>query len=216
MMNSFNKIFDKTDNYLNDKKSTEVSILFFLAFIVIGFLSYIYIYPITDKRLQQTSRITKDLDRKLFDEISYIRSISKNLDEASYIKKVKQDIEASKLLFEKTTFTNAYVDSKLKELSYLLFNNENWAKFLNSITRMAQEYTIDVKTIENKINEPSIQKIEQILNLKVDFSGPFASTIKFINALEESELVVDIYELTCHGEKHIECQINIAVWGMKY
>ena len=216
MMNNFDVIFDKIDNYLKDKKSSETSILFFLLFVIVGFLSYSYIYPITDAKLKQTSRLAKDMDKKLLDETSYIRSISKDIDEAFVIKKVKQDIETSKLLLEKTAFTNAYVDNKLKELSYLLFNDVNWAKFLNSITRLAQEYNIDIKLIENKINEPSIQKIEQILNLKVDFNGHFTNSVKFINALEESELVVDVYELTCLGQKNIECQVNIAVWGMKY
>ena len=215
-LSNFDVIFDKIDNYLKDKKSSETSILFFLLFVIVGFLSYSYIYPITDAKLKQTSRLAKDMDKKLLDETSYIRSISKDIDEAFVIKKVKQDIETSKLLLEKTTFTNAYVDNKLKELSYLLFNDENWAKFLNSITRLAQEYNIDIKLIENKINEPSIQKIEQILNLKVDFNGHFTNSVKFINALEESELVVDVYELTCLGQKNIECQVNIAVWGMKY
>jgi hypothetical protein len=40
--------------------------------------------------------------------------------------------------------------------------------------------------------------------------------MKFMNAIEESELVVDIYELNCSGQKNIEGQFNIAVWGMKY
>ena len=216
MKSNFNTILHKIDNYLNNKKSREVSILFLLLFIFVGFLSYSYLYPITDKKLKQTSRLVKEIEKKLLDEASYMRSISRDADEAFIIKKMKQEIETSKLLLEKTTFTNAYVDNKLKELSYLLFNDENWAKFLNSITRLAQEYGIEINIIENKINEPSIQKIEQILNLKVDFNGHFTNTIKFINALEESELVVDIYELTCMGQKNIECQVNIAVWGMNY
>ena len=90
---------------------------------------------------------------------------------------------------EKTTYTNAYVDNKLKELSYLLFNDENWAKFLHSITQLAQKYSVRIKVIENKINEPSIQKIEQILTLKVDFSGSFANTMKFMNAIENMDSV---------------------------
>ncbi|MCD8544737.1 MAG: hypothetical protein LRY52_07750 [Sulfurospirillum cavolei] len=61
-----------------------------------------------------------------------------------------------------------------------------------------------------------MQKIEQILSLKVDFNGSFSDTMKFMNAIEESELVVDIYELNCTGKKNIEGQFNIAVWGMKY
>ena len=82
MMNNFDVIFDKIDNYLKDKKSSETSILFFLLFVIVGFLSYSYIYSITDVKLKQTSRLAKDMDKKLLDETSYIRSISKDIDEA--------------------------------------------------------------------------------------------------------------------------------------
>lgn len=215
-MISFDTLFDKIDSFLHTKKSTELSLIFLMVFVFIGFLSYSYIFPITDKVLNQTNRKTKEMERKLQDEKSYLASVSRDGDEEFFIKKVKDDIENSKVLLERTTYTNAYVDSKLKELSYLLFNDENWAKFLNSITQLAQKYSVTIKVIENKINEPSIQKIEQILNLKVDFSGSFANIMQFINAIEESELVVDVYELTFTGQKNIEGQVSIAVWGMKY
>lgn len=166
--------------------------------------------------LKQTIKNSQDMERKLLDTKSYLASVSRDSDNSFLIKKVKNDIDNTKVVLEKTTFTNAYVDEKLKELSYLLFNDENWARFLNSVTQLAQKYAVNIKVIENKINEPSIQKIEQILNLKVEFNGSFVNSMKFINAIEESELVVDIYELSFKGVKNIEGQVNIAVWGMKY
>ena len=215
-MNSFDTLFDKIDNFFQCKKGSEISLIFLMLFLFIGFLSYSYIFPVTDKMLKQTMRNSKEMEKKLQDEQSYLASVSRDGDETFFIKKVKNDIDTAKVLLEKTTFTNAYVDGKLKELSYLLFNDENWARFLNSITQLAQKHAVNIKIIENKINEPSIQKIEQILTLKVDFSGSFANTMKFINAIEESDLVVDIYELNFKGVKNIEGQVNIAVWGMKY
>lgn len=215
-MNSFDTLFDKIDKFFEGKKSSEISLIFLMFFVFIGFLSYSYVFPISDKTLKQTIRITKEMEKKLLDEKSYLNSVSRDGDESFFINKVKQDIEGSKVLLEKTMYTNAYIDGKLKELSYLLFNDENWAKFLNSVTSLAQKYSMNIKVIENKINEPSIQKIEQILNLKVEFNGSFTNTMKFVNAIEESELVVDIYELVFKGEKNVEGQINIAVWGMKY
>jgi len=166
--------------------------------------------------LKQTTRLSKEMGKKLFDENAYLKSVSRDGDEEYFIKKVKREIDNAKDLLEQTTSANAYIDTKLKELSYLLFNDENWANFLHSITKLAQAHHVAIRVIENKINEPSIQKIEQILNLKVDFNGNFADTMKFINAIEESELVVDIYELKCEGQKNIEGHLNIAVWGMKY
>lgn len=215
-MNSFETLFDKIDNFLQGKKNSELSLIFFMLFVFIGFLSYSYIFPITDKTMKQTVRNSKEIEKKLQDEKSYLLSVSQDNDEDFFIKKVKNDIEKSKVVLEKTAYTNAYVDGKLKKLSYLLFNDENWARFLNSITQLAQKYNVTITVIENKINAPSLQKIEQILNLKVEFSGNFANTMKFINAIEESDLVVDIYELNCVGQKNIEGQVTIAVWGMKY
>lgn len=216
-MNSLDTLLDKIDLYFQGKKSSETYLLFTMAFALVGFLFYSYLFPVTERMLNQTMRNAKEVERKLHDEQAYLASVSRDGDSTFLIRKVKTDIENAKLLLEKTTYTNAYVDNKLKELSYLLFNDENWAKFLNSIAQLAQKYAVHIKVIENKINEPSIQKIEQILSLKVDFSGTFANTMKFMNAIEESELVVDIYELNCTGhQKNIEGQFNIAVWGMKY
>lgn len=216
-MSSLDTMFDRIDTFFHGKKNSEVSLILLMVFACLGFLSYSYVFPITDKQLKQTTRMTQEMNRKLLDEKSYLASVSRDNNETFLIQKVKHEIDNSKMLLERTVHTNAYVDEKLKELSYLLFNDENWAKFLNSITQLAKNYSIDIKVIENKINEPSIQKIEQILNLKVNFHGNFYNTMKFINAIEESELVVDIYDFNCTaGNKNLEGQLNIAVWGMKY
>ena len=215
-MNSLDTLLDRIDHYFAGKKKNEVYLIFLMAFVVIGFVIYSYLTPMTENMLKQSLRSSKDIEKKLKDEQMYLASVSRDGNENYLIQKMKTDIEHSKISLEKTTYTNTYVDNKLKELSYLLFNDENWAKFLNSITQLAQKYAMHIKVIENKINEPSLQKIEQVLTLKVDFSGAFPNTMKFMNAIEESELVVDIYELNCTGKQNIEGEFNVAVWGMKY
>ncbi len=215
-MNSIDAFLNKIDLYFRDKKESEVYLIFAMLFVLFAFVSYSYLSPITDTMLKRTMRNANEIEKKLRDEQAYLASVSRDGDETFLIKKVKSDIENAKVLLERTTHTNLYIDTKLRELSYLLFNNENWAKFLDSITHLAQKYSVRIKVLENKINEPNLQKIEQILNLKVNFNGAFTNTMKFMNAIEESELVVDVHELNCTGKKNIEGEFNIAVWGMKY
>lgn len=216
-MSSLDSVFDRIDTFFLGKKKSETSLILLMVFVCLAFVAFDSLSPITDKKLKQTTRLTQEMNAKLVQEKSYYNSVTRDNNETFLIEKVQHDIDASKILLERTVLTNAYVDGKLKELSYLLFNDENWAKFLNSITQLAKNYSIDIKVIENKINEPSIQKIEQILNLKVNFQGNFYNTMKFMNAIEESELVVDIYDFNCTaGSKNLEGQLNIAVWGMKY
>ena len=187
-----------------------------MLFVLIGFLFYAYLFPVTESMLKRTTQTAQSTVKKLNDEKAYLASASRDGDPMYLVKQVRNELENAKLLLEKTTYTNAYVDNKLQELSVLLFNNKNWAKFLDSITELAQKNSVQIKVIENKINEPSLQKIEQVLSLKVDFSGSFTNTMKFMNAIEESELVVDIHDLNCTGHKNVEGEFNIAVWGMKY
>ena len=208
--------FDKIDNYLNDKKSNELSAIFLLLFALIGFVAYSSIYPITEKMLKQSIKTDRNIEGKLRQEVSYLNSVSRNGDEKFYINKILSELKRQKGALEDSVFANSYVDNKLKNLSYLLYNDENWAKFLDSITFIAKEHNVNIKSIKNQFNEPNFQKIEQVLNINVDFSGDFNDVMKFINILEESELVVDIHKFKLESSSTINGTFEILVWGMKY
>jgi hypothetical protein len=208
--------FDKIDNYLNDKKSNELSAIFLLLFALIGFVAYSSIYPITEKMLKQSIKTDRNIEGKLRQEVSYLNSVSRNGDEKFYINKILSELKRQKGALEDSVFANSYVDNKLKNLSYLLYNDENWAKFLDSITFIAKEHNVNIKSIKNQFNEPNFQKIEQVLNINVDFSGDFNDVMKFINILEESELVVDIHKIKLESSSSINGTFEILVWGMKY
>jgi len=208
--------FDKIDNYLKTKKSSELSLLFLMAFVAIGFVIYYSVFPVTEKMLKRTQHTQKSIQSKLNQEKAYLRSVTRNKDRNFVIKKFQNEVKKQKQLLEDTKYANAYVDTKLKELSYLLFNDKNWAKFLDSITFIGQKYGIEIGLITNSFFEPNLQEIKQVLTVKINFNGEFRNVIKFINELEESKLVVDINNLKLESSDTITGSLDIAVWGMKY
>jgi len=208
--------FDKIDNYLKNKKSSELSLIFFMVFAAIGFVIYSSLFPVTEKILKHTKNSHKSIQSKLSQENAYLNSVTRNGDRNFVIKKMSQDVNNQKSLLESTKYANAYVDTKLKELSYLLFNDENWSKFLDSIAYIGQKYGIEVFLISNSFFEPNLQEIKQVLTVKIDFSGEFKNIMKFINELEESKLVVDINNIKLESSDTITGSLDIAVWGMKY
>ena len=208
--------FDKIDNYLKEKKSSELSLIFLIVFIAIGFVIYSTAFPVTEKILKKTKNSHKSIQAKLSQEKAYLNSVTRNGDKNFVIKKMTQDVKKQKLILEDTKYTNAYVDNKLKELSYILFNDENWAKFLDSITFIGKKYGIEITLISNSFFEPNLQEIKQVLTVKIDFSGEFNNIVKFINELEESKLVVDINNIKLESSDTINGSLDIAVWGMKY
>lgn len=208
--------FDKLDNYLKDKKSSELSLIFMMLFSFVALIVYMYVFPLTEDILKNTQKNHKNIKTKLSQEKAYLNSVTRNGDKQFFVKKLTQDVKKKKLLLEDVTYTNAYVDTKLKDLSYLLFNDENWAKFLDSIALVAQKNNIEISLISNNFFEPTLQEIKQVLTVKVDFFGDFQNVLKFINELEESKLVVDIDNLKLESSDTINASIDIAVWGMKY
>ena len=215
-MATSDKLFEKIDLALKDKKSSELSIIYAGIFIVIATIVYLYVFPISANMLKQTKRELGAMKSKIAKEKNYIRSKTVAGDKFFYIKKAKQKIKLTKDKLQATIFANGYIDTKLRELSYLLYNDVNWANFIDDITRSAKKYRVSINFIKNKFNELNYKKVEQALDIEVDANGNFNNLIKFINSIEESNLVVDVHNLTMDIKKTIHVNFKIAVWGIKY
>ncbi len=216
-MNTNDSILEQIDNSFKDKKQSEIFMIYIAIAAVFGFISYQFIYPITDSELKKTQRELKTVKTRLNAEVNYLRSKTVNNDSRYYVKKLKADIENLNKNLEKTKYENDYVDNKLRELSYLLFNDENWAKFLDNISYLAKKYNVQINYIKNRFNDINIQKVEEILEVDIDAKGKFNNIMNFINSLEESKLVVDIHTLHLEGKKgYVSVTLKISVWGMKY
>lgn len=208
--------FDKIDDYLKNKKSSELSLVFLMVFVGIGFVLYSTLYPVTEKILKKTQNSHKNIKSKLSQERAYLKSVTMNGNKNYVINKMQLEVNKQKNILKDIKYRNVYVDKKLKELSYLLFNDKNWARFLDSIAYVAQKYGVEITLIDNQFYKPTLQEIKQVLTVKVNFNGEFKNILKFINELEESDLVIDINNFDLKSSDTITGAIDIAVWGMKY
>ncbi len=208
--------FDKIDDYLKNKKSSELSLVFLMVFVGIGFVLYSTLYPVTEKILKKTQNSHKNIKSKLSQERAYLKSVTMNGNKNYVINKMHLEVNKQKNILKDIKYRNVYVDKKLKELSYLLFNDKNWARFLDSIAYVAQKYGVEITLIDNQFYKPTLQEIKQVLTVKVNFNGEFKNILKFINELEESDLVIDINNFDLKSSDTITGAIDIAVWGMKY
>ena len=128
-----------------------------------------------------------------------------------------KNLEVLKNRYANVLKFNGYFDAKLKELSFLLFNDQNWANFLDNIVLLAKQNNIKILELKSDIKEPNLQKIEQILNIDLTFLGGFKDMLSYINSLEESKLVVDLHKMDVNStQKDLGAKISISVWGMKY
>jgi hypothetical protein len=208
-------LLDRLDNYLSSKKISEVYLIYFVVAGLIAFLVYSFVFPETETFYNKNTQELTLVTNELIGEQKYIFEKKDKVDE------LKSDIESNNNIISEMKIENDYVDGKLSELSYLLFNDKSWASFMDRITALAKEYKINIIKIENDFRDnKDLQngKIEQVLNIEIDARGGFHGIIKFINALEESQLVVDVYESTIASNttNMLESNVKLAVWGMLY
>ncbi|MDR3177782.1 MAG: hypothetical protein LBT96_02240 [Campylobacteraceae bacterium] len=209
-------ILDKIDNWLSAKNKNERTLVYVVVFCVIIGIIYLTLFQPSELYSSSKQRMLSDTSNKLVSEINYINSNSQ------VIPRLESDIVNYSTALNDIRDSNNYIDGKLKELSYLLFNDQSWANFMDRLAFLAKQYNVNILRIENNfLDTQDLQnrKVKQVLDIEVDFIGNFHNTIKFLNAIEESQLVVDIYNSTISSSTRsnsLDNNIQIAVWGMLY
>jgi len=214
MVNSVNKkdLFSQIDNFFAEKKPSEVSMFYFVAALVIAYVVYQFIYLETDRQLKATQNQIMQIKSKISQERNYLAQNTPQ--KVAMLRKV---VKAKKKQFDDALYKISYVDNTLTELSYLLFDDENWAKFVDNIAALAKKHHVEIKEIGNKFFNPTYQKITHVVVVNIVSKGDFTSLMKFINEIEESPLVIDIDQLKMFKpDDKVMSEFRIAVWGMKY
>ncbi|MBE3605519.1 type 4a pilus biogenesis protein PilO [Campylobacter sp. RM13119] len=211
-------ILSRIDEYFEQKSQNERYILSFGVIAVIAYLLYIFSFDASERFYNEQSMQYEQISKELKVVQNYIKSVSSpNGDQNFKIKEQSKELEALKKTHEELLGFNNYFDDKLKELSFLLFNDQNWATFLDRIVILAKENNIKILELNNEFKNPSYQKVEQILNINVKLLGSYQNMLNYINSLEESELVVDLHKIDINAtQKELGANIAISIWGMKY
>ncbi len=205
-------LFSQIDAFFAQKKSSEVSMFYLIAALLIAYVVYQFVYFQTDQQLKSTQNQIVQIKQKVNAERNYLaQNTPQRLAQLQHLVKKKQQA------FDDTLYKISYVDNTLTELSYLLFDDKNWAKFVDNISALAKKYHVEIKEIGNKFFNPTFQKITHVVVIDVVSRAKFTNLMKFINAIEESPLVIDIDQIEMmKPDDKVLSKFKIAVWGMKY
>ena len=217
-MKAWVNILNKLDKAFEPKSSNEKNMIFGMIFVSIGYVTYSLFFPYAEARYDQSMRAKETLQRSITSNREYLKSITFNGDKEFYVKKYNAEIEELEKNINVTNNKIGFIVSKLEDLSTLLFNKESWSKFLNSITHKAKVQKVNINYIENNYvdNDGSFG---HVLQISVGCNGEYKNIVKFMNQLEKSVLVTDIYGSHLYLDRNdstIAADINISVWGINH
>ena len=215
-MKAIANILNNLDEYFEDKSENEKWMMIGILAVVIGYVSYTFFYPFAEEKYKTAQHTGKKLQKSIVTNKQYLQGITVNGDIEFYVKKYSKDIEDINNNIDKTNDEISFISTNLEQLSPLLFNKESWSKFLNSITKQAKKQTVNINYIENNYvdNDGSFG---HVLQISVGCSGQYKQIVKFLNQLEKSVLVTDIYGSHLYLDKNdtiVSADINISVWGV--
>jgi len=217
-MKAWINILNSLDEFFEPKSQNEKWMTIGMIFVVIGYMAYSLFLPYAEEKYNDSDREKKKLQKSIITHKEYLKTITINGDRNFYIKKYDRDI---KVLKKKITGANddiSFIASNLEELSDLMFNKENWSKFLNSITQQAKKQSVNINYIENNYVDNN-GSFGHVLQIAVGCDGAYKNIAKFINQLEKSVLVTDVYGSHIYLDKNnttTAADINISVWGINH
>ncbi len=108
---------------------------------------------------------------------------------------------------------NAYIKEQLEQISSLYYDEKVWGAYLDSVSRYARAYNVKLAKFGNTLQTDN-SSFGHVLDITISSEGPYKNTLKFINALEQSFLVVDLHDFNVTASEKLKGDLNISVWGI--
>jgi len=217
-MKAWINLLNSLDGFFEHKSDNEKWMIILMIFVVIGYISYSFFLPFAEDRYTASNRKKESIQKSIINNKQYLQGITINGDRKFYIKKYDREIKALEKKINLVNDDINFISSNLEKLSPLLFNKENWSKFLNSLTAQAKSQDVNIDYIENQYVDNN-GSFGHVLQIAVGCNGPYKNITKFMNQLEKNILVTDIYESHLYLDNNattIAADINISVWGINH
>ncbi|WP_345973104.1 hypothetical protein [Sulfurimonas diazotrophicus] len=198
------------DQSFASKKQGEVYMIYGLIAVALVAFSYLLFWESAEREYLQVKQERIAVEQKLRADEQYLA-----MHPESEIKQIEAQIEAIKMETVATQEKNEYINFKISQISELFYNEEAWGKYIDSIAENAKKYNIKLALLSNK-RAIEKEKFGHVLDIKVFASGQFDNMLKFINAMEQSDLVIDLHGLDLRAKEKLELDVNSSVWGITY
>jgi len=201
----------KIDSALKDKSKKDIQMIYIMVVVGIFAFSYLLFWDSSFDRFEKTRNNVKNLQRKINADRQFLQR-----NPESIITKLNLEIQNLNNQITSIRKSNQYIKNKIDTISSLIYDERIWGEYLDSVTTNAQKYHIKLYDFTNKYTKDK-KSFGHVLDISIASSGSYQNTLKYINALEQSDLVVDIHDFTMAArDKRLYTDLNISVWGITY
>lgn len=208
MMFNIEDYLYEIDQSLSLKSDRDKKMIFVMIFASLFAFSYLFLW--------ESSEQSFNLSQQKATEIESALNIDKGYLEANPKEKIAQIEEETRQIEEthqQYIHYNEYIKMQLEQISSLYYDEKVWGAYLDSISKYARAYDVKLTQFGNTLTTDT-SSFGHVLDITISSDANFKNTLKFINALEQSYLVVDLHDINMTADKKLKSDLNISVWGI--
>lgn len=196
------------DQSLALKSDRDKMMLFVMIFATLFAFSYFFFWEQSEKSFNESHAKAMKVENDLNTDKQYL---SANPPER--ITQIEQETVAIEQQHALYVQYNAYIKEQLERISSLYYDEKVWGAYLDSVSRYARTYNVKLMRYGNTLQTDN-SSFGHVLDISISSEAPYKNTLKFINALEQSYLVVDLHQLRFAAAEKLKGDLNISVWGI--
>lgn len=196
------------DQSLAQKSDRDKMMLYVMIFASLFAFSYLLFWESSEASFQVSHEKALKVENDLNIDKQYLASNPP--ERITQIEQETVEIERQHTLYIQY---NTYIKEQLEQISSLYYDEIVWGAYLDSVSRYARAYNVKLVQFGNTLQTDN-SAFGHVLDIKIASEGPYKNTLKFINALEQSHLVVDLHNFNISADEKLKSDLNISVWGI--
>jgi hypothetical protein len=196
------------DRSLSLKSERDKMMLFVMIFAGLFAFSYLLLWEGAEAGFNTSHEKASTMESNLNNDKQYL---STNPPER--IIQIEQETKQIELDHQHYIEYNDYIKKQLEQISSLYYDEQIWGAYLDSITKYARAYNVKLTKFANLLTTDN-SSFGHVLDISISSEAPYKNTLKFINALEQSYLVVDLHDINMTSGEKLKSDLNISVWGI--
>jgi hypothetical protein len=196
------------DHTLSLKSERDKLMLFGMIFAGFITFSYLLFWDSSEESFKVSHEKAMAMEKSLNDDKQYLEA-----NPPERIIKIEDETKAIGLERQHYIQYNTYIKDKLEAISSLYYDEVIWGAYLDSISKYAKTYNVKLNQFGNTLTTEN-SSFGHVLDITISSDAPFKNTLKFINALEQSSLVVDLHDMNMTADTKLKSDLNISVWGI--
>ena len=198
----------KLDHAMGHKSKKDLYLIYIMIFCSILGASYSTLFDPSKKAFDDDHAKAEQMQVKVDIDKSYLTANP----EAKIIQ-IDKDIKSLQDQYAMYKDDNEYIKQQIEKISSLFYDEKTWGQYLNSISQNAKKYNLKVLNFSNMYAANS-SGFGHVLDIHVKVDGSYKNTLKFINSIEQSFLVVDLHNFSIKADRKLYTDLNISVWGI--